>query len=151
EAIGDELRVWVNDTPTAYVIDTLDKSGFIGLQVHSIKDHLDGQKVYFKNIRIQTENLEPTAFPEDVFVVNLKPNDLSDAEKKSGVELLFDGNTIEKWRSVLGDVFTEKGWKVGNGETTVLKSDGGESTNGRDIITRDQYAVFELSFEFKLT
>src|SRR5690606_41280196 len=59
EAIGDELRVWVNDMPTAYVIDTLDKSGFIGLQVHSIKDHLDGQKVYFKNIRIQTENLEP--------------------------------------------------------------------------------------------
>src|SRR5690606_19385763 len=38
EAIGDDLRVWVNDMPTAYVIDTLDKSGFIGLQVHSIKD-----------------------------------------------------------------------------------------------------------------
>lgn len=151
EAIGDELRVWVNDMPTAYVIDTLDKSGFIGLQVHSIKDHLDGQKVYFKNIRIQTENLEPTAFPEDVFVVNLKPNNLSDAEKKSGVELLFDGNTADQWRSVRGDAFPEKGWEVGNGEITVLKSDGGESTNGGDIITRDQYAVFDLSFEFKLT
>lgn len=151
EAIGDELRVWVNDIPTAYVIDTLDKSGFIGLQVHSIPDHLDGQKVYFKNIRIQTENLEPTDFPEDVFVVNLKPNNLSDAEKKSGVELLFDGNTADQWRSVHGDAFPEKGWNVGNGEITVLKSDGGESTNGGDIITRDQYAVFDLSFEFKMT
>src|SRR5690606_12296833 len=151
EAIGDELRVWVNDMPTAYVIDTLDKSGFIGLQVHSIKDHLDGQKVYFKNIRIQTENLEPTAFPEDVFVVNLKPNNLSDAERNSGVELVFDGNTADQWRSVRGDAFPEKGWEVGNGEITVLKSDGGESTNGGDIITRDQYAAFDLSFEFKLT
>ncbi|MBD1420723.1 3-keto-disaccharide hydrolase [Sphingobacterium chuzhouense] len=151
EAIGDDLRVWVNDIPTAYVIDTLDKSGFIGLQVHSIPDRLDGQKVYFKNIRIQTEDLKPTDFPEDVFVVNLKPNDLSDAEKKSGVELLFDGNTADKWRSVHGDAFPEKGWEVGNGEITVLKSDGGESTNGGDIITRDQYAVFDLSFEFKMT
>src|SRR5690606_38699835 len=126
EAIGDELRVWVNDTPTAYVIDTLDKSGFIGLQVHSIKDNKDGQKVYCKDIRIRTENFEPTAFPEDVFVVNLKPNALSEAEKKSGVELLFDDNTADKWRSVRGGAFPEKGWKVGNGEITVLKSDGGE-------------------------
>lgn len=151
EAIGDELRTWVNDIPVSYVIDTLDKSGFIGLQVHSIPDHLDGQKVYFKNIRIQTEDLEPTDFPEDVFVVNLKPNDLSAAEKKSGVDLLFDGNTADQWRSVNSDSFPERGWKVGNGEITVLKSDGGESTNGGDIITRDQYAVFDLSFEFKMT
>ena len=151
EAIGDELRTWVNGVPVSYVIDTIDRKGFIGLQVHSISDDLHGKKVHFKNIRIQTENLKPTDFPDDVFVVNLKPNDLSDAEKKSGVELLFDGNTADQWRSVRGDSFPEKGWKVGNGEITVLKSDGGESTNGGDIITRDQFAVFDLSFEFKMT
>lgn len=151
EAIGDELRTWVNDVPVSYVIDTIDSKGFIGLQVHSIPDELDGQKVYFKNIRIQTENLEPTDFPDDIFIVNLKPNNLSAAEEKSGVDLLFDGNTAEGWRSVNGDSFPDKGWEVGNGEITVLKSDGGESTNGGDIVTRDQYAAFDLSFEFKLT
>lgn len=152
EAIGDELRTWVNDIPVSYVIDTIDREGFIGLQVHSISDESDdGKKVYFKNIRIQTEDLEPMDFPEDVFVVNLKPNDLSAAEQKSGVEMLFDGQSADQWRSVHGDAFPEKGWEVGNGEITVLKSDGGESTNGGDIISRDQYEAFDLSFEFKLT
>lgn len=151
EAIGDELRTWVNDTPVSYVIDTIDQKGFIGLQVHSIPDDLHGKKVYFKNIRIQTKKLKPKAFSNDVFIVNLKPNDLSAAEKKSGVSLLFDGKNADQWRSVRGDSFPEKGWKIGDGEITVLKSDGGESTNGGDIITRDQYAVFDLSFEFKMT
>lgn len=151
EAIGDELRTWVNGVPVSYVIDTIDRKGFIGLQVHSISDDLHGKKVYFKNVRIQTKDLKPTDFPKDVFIVNLKPNDLSAAEQKSGVSLLFDGKSAEHWRSVHSNAFPAKGWKVGDGEITVLKSDGGESTNGGDIITRDQYAVFDLSFEFKMT
>lgn len=151
EAIGDELRTWVNGIPSALVIDTLDPSGFIGLQVHSVPDRLAGHKVYFKDIRIQTENLKPKKFPKDVFVLNLKANNLSLAEKKAGVKLLFDGEAAEQWRSVKGEPFPEQGWEVGNGLITVQKSDGGESTNGGDIITREQYAVFDLSFEFKLT
>lgn len=151
EAMGDELRTWINDIPVAYVVDTIDREGFIGLQVHSVADAEDGKKVYFKNIRIQTENLKPKAFPTDVYVVNLKPNELSNAEKKSGYKLLFDGTSANGWRSVRGDAFPSKGWQVKNGEISVLKSDGGESTNGGDIITKDQYAVFDLSFEFKLT
>ncbi|NGF55118.1 DUF1080 domain-containing protein [Parapedobacter sp. SGR-10] len=151
EAIGDEMRTWINDVPTSYVIDTIDREGFIGLQVHSIPADLHGKKVYFKNIRIQTNNLKTKPFPNDVFIVNLKPNNLSPAEQKAGFSLLFDGKDASQWRSVRGDSFPAKGWKVGDGEITVLKSDGGESTNGGDIITRDQYAVFDLSFEFKLT
>ncbi|GHE47197.1 3-keto-disaccharide hydrolase [Sphingobacterium griseoflavum] len=151
EAIGDELRTWINGVPVAYVVDTIDASGFIGLQVHSVPDAQDGKKVYFKNIRIQTEHLKPKAFPKDVYVVNLKPNVLNEAEKKAGYKLLFDGSSSEGWRSVGGDAFPSKGWEVKNGEIKVLRSDGGESTNGGDIITKDQFAVFDLSFEFKLT
>ena len=33
----------------------------------------------------------------------------------------------------------------------VLKSGGGESTNGGDIVTDKEYAAFELSLEFKIT
>lgn len=151
EAIGDETRTWINGVPVAYVIDTLDQKGFIGLQVHSIEDDQDGKKVYFKNIRIQTENLKPSKVSKDLHVVNLKPNNLSAAEQKAGWKLLFDGNSADQWRSVRDQNFPAHGWKVGDGIIKVQKSDGGESTNGGDIITRDKYAVFDLSFEFKLT
>lgn len=151
EAIGDELRTWVNNVPVSHVIDTLDREGFIGLQVHSIKDALHGKKVYFKNIRIQTENLKPKKTPKDLYVVNLKPNAISVAEKSAGWKLLFNGKDATGWTSVHGGGFPTKGWEVQNGMITVHKSDGGESTNGGDIVTKEQYAVFDLSFEFKLT
>ncbi|MFD1771661.1 3-keto-disaccharide hydrolase [Sphingobacterium suaedae] len=151
EAIGDELKTWINGIAVAHVIDTIDSKGFIGLQVHSVPDALDGKKVYFKNIKIQTENLKPKDFSKDVYVVNLKPNNLSTAERKAGYKLLFNGTNADGWRSVKGPDFPAKGWKIADGQIKVQKSDGGESTNGGDIITKDQYAVFDLSFEFKLT
>lgn len=151
EAIGDELRTWINGVPTAYVIDTIDRKGFIGLQVHSIPDALDGKKVYFKNIRIQTQNLKPAVFSKDVYIVNLKSNDLSGAEQRAGYRLLFNGKDHTGWKSVKSEQFPAKGWEIKDGQIKVMKSDGGESTNGGDIITKDQYAAFDFSFEFKLT
>jgi len=146
EAIGCETRTWVNDVPVSAVIDTMDPTGFIGLQVHSIPEKLDGLKVFFKNVRIQTENLKPMAFPTDVYVVNLVPNELSEAEKAAGYGLLFNGRDGEGWKSASGDGFPEKGWTVENGVLSVLPASG-----GGDIITERQYGAFDLSFEFRLT
>lgn len=151
EAIGDEVRIWLNDIPTATVIDTLDRKGIIALQVHSVPDRLVGQKVYFKNIRIKTAGLSFTKLPQDMFVVNLKKNNVSSQEKKSGINLLFNGIDSKGWRSIDANHFPKKGWEIKDGEITVLKANGGESTNGRDIITDKQYSAFDLSFEFKLT
>ncbi|MCS4225462.1 DUF1080 domain-containing protein [Sphingobacterium sp. BIGb0165] len=151
EAIGDELRTWINDIPVSYVVDTIDRTGFIGLQVHSIPSELDGKKVYFKNVKIKTTDLKTNGFPKDIYIVNLKPNEIVAAEKKKGVKLLFDGKTNNGWRSIHGDKFPDRGWEIKDGQLTVLKSDGGESTNGGDIITKDKYTVFDLSFEFKLS
>ena len=151
ESIGDELKTWINNVPAAYVIDTLDARGFIGLQVHSISPDLDGKKVYFKNIKIQTNNLKPKAFPKDNYVVNLQQNKLSQSEQNSGVKLLFDGKTSTNWRSVYHQNFPAKGWEIKDGIIKVLKSDGGEATNGGDIITKDQFSAFDFSFEFKLS
>jgi len=146
EAIGNETRTWVNDVPASAVIDTIDPTGFIGLQVHSIPEKLDGLKVFFKNVRVQTENLKPKAFPSDVYVVNLVANELSEAEKAAGYELLFNGNDLQGWKGVKDDKVLEKNWTVENGVLSVVPGIG-----WGDIITERQYGAFDLSFEFRLT
>lgn len=151
EAIGDEMKTWINGVPAARLLDTVDNSGFIALQVHSIPDSLDGKKVYFKNINIQTKDLKPTEFPTNIYIVNTKANDLSSDEKATGYSLLFNGTDTTGWRSARGGGFPTSGWKIENGIISVQKSDGGESTNGGDIITDKQYKAFDLSFDFKLT
>lgn len=153
ECIGNETKTWVNGIPVAYVIDTIDRSGFIGLQVHGIGNNLklDGKKVYFKNIRIQTENLNPQAFPKGIYTVNFTPNTLSAYEKANGYRLLFDGKTNNGWIGAYKTTFPTKGWSIANGEMTVQPSDGAESTNGGDIVTKEEFAAFDLSFDFKLS
>jgi len=153
ECIGNELKTWVNGVPTAYVIDTLDKTGFIGLQVHSIgaKTELEGKKVYFKNITIQTENLKSQPFPKGIYTVNLTPNSLSAYEKLNGYKLLFDGKTSTGWIGAKTGAFPAKGWDISGGQVSVLPSGGAESTNGGDIVTKEEFAAFDLSFEFKLS
>ena len=38
ECTGNEIRTWVNGQAVAYVVDTIDRKGFIALQVHAISD-----------------------------------------------------------------------------------------------------------------
>jgi hypothetical protein len=146
------MKTWVNGIAAAYVVDTVDAKGFIGLQVHAIGDPTHaGKKVCFKNIFIKTTGIKPTPFPANVYVANLVPNSLTAYEKKDGWKLLFDGKTNNGWVSTKGNSFPANGWSISNGNISVLSSEGKESTNGGDIITKDQYTAFDLSFEFKLT
>lgn len=151
ECIGNEMKTWVNGKATAYVIDTIDNSGFIALQVHATSSAHAGGKVYFKNIRIATENLKPTPFEQGVYVVNLQPNNLSEYEKENGWKLLFDGSSSKGWKSAKAETFPDHGWKIEDGTLTVLSSQGKESANGGDIITNEEYGAFDLSFSFRLT
>lgn len=152
ECIGNETKTWLNGKAVAYVIDTIDNEGFIGLQVHSVEDASHaGKKVYFKNIDLKTSELQPTAFDNNLYVVNLQNNNLTEYEKSNGWKLLFDGSTSNGWRSARSDKFPAAGWVIENGNLTVLPSQGKESANGGDIVTTDQYSAFDLSFSFKLT
>lgn len=152
ECIGNEMKTWVNGIGASYIADTIDTKGFIGLQVHAVSsaEHA-GKKVCFKNIRIQTTGLTPIPFPDNVYVLNLVPNSILPYEQKNGWKLLFDGKTNKGWRSARSIIFPEKGWTIADGSLSVEKATGGESVNGGDIVTIDQYAAFDLSFEFKLT
>ena len=154
EAIGNLIRIWLNGVNTANLYDNETLTGFIAFQVHGIGNNtaLEGTEIKWKNIRILTDNLEANLkqgilAPE----VNTIPNFLSDNEKAAGWRLLFDGTTTNGWRGAHKETFPESGWKVTDGQLIVLKSDGGESTNGGDIVTVDEFTAFELSVEFKIT
>ncbi len=152
ECIGNEMKTWINGIATAYVVDTLDKSGFIGLQVHAINNASHaGKKVAFKNIRIKTTGLKPTPFPKNIYVSNFVINSLTSYEKKDGWRLLFDGKTNKGWVSAKSNEFPKNGWTINNGILSVMAASGQESTNGGDIVTADQFGAFDLSFEFKLS
>jgi hypothetical protein len=155
EAISDSIKVWINDTPSAWLIDNLTHSGFIALQVHDIgKDSSKmGIRVMFKNIKIITEDIykycrkmEPSSEQ-----VNMIPNVLSPIEQANGWKLLFDGISTTGWRGAHKKNFPVKGWMVMNGVLMVQSSKGQESANGGDIVTLNEYSDFEITLEYKLT
>jgi len=152
ECIGSNIKTWVNDIPAAYVVDTVDKKGFIALQVHAINNPaMAGKKIYWKNIRIKTTGLKPLPFPKDVYVFNEIPNNLSAFEKANGWKLLFDGKTNRGWKGAYKNSFPDKGWEIKDGVLKVLSSEGREAANGGDIVTKEKFSAFDLSFDFKLT
>jgi hypothetical protein len=152
EWIGNQMKTWVNNQAVAYLVDTVDHDGFIGLQVHAVsKPELSGRKVYFKNIRIQTSGLQSKSFRDGIYVVNNIPNYLTPYEKNSGWKLLFDGKSSGDWVGAYKDKFPDTGWIIHDGMINVHETAGKEGGVGGDIVTKKTYKAFDLSFEFFLT
>jgi hypothetical protein len=151
EAIGDTIKTWINGVPAAHLIDEMTASGFIGLQVHSIKSkEKEGTQIKWKNIRIITDNLADHAMKSPLTPVITK-NKLTLDEEKKGWQLLWDGETTKGWRGAKLTTFPTDGWVIENGELTVLENGGEESAAGGDIVTTEVYGDFELKLEFKIT
>ncbi|WP_372937931.1 DUF1080 domain-containing protein [Seonamhaeicola sp.] len=151
EAIGDTIKTWVNDVPAAHLIDDKTTSGFICLQVHSIKeDKKEGTEIAWKNIKILTDSLSKYSKKTPIEPIITK-NQLTIDEKKNGWKLLWDGKTTNGWRGAKLDHFPEKGWVIEDGVLSVLSSGGAESRAGGDIVTEELFGDFELKVDFKLT
>lgn len=154
EAVGSSIRTWLNGVMASNLVDDMTARGFIALQVHSIgSEEQAGREVRWRNIRIKTENLEAARWAPDPAVTefNYVPNTLTETEQRRGWRLLWDGASTDGWRGARLDAFPESGWEISNGVLSVLASDGGESTNGGDIVTTDTYSNFELELDFKIT
>ena len=70
-------------------------------------------------------------------------NQLSDAERRAGWQLLFDGRTTAGWRNY-GQESLSNGWQVRNGALTRVANEAG------DIVTTSTYDKFELSLEYRI-
>src|SRR5262245_36010799 len=87
--------------------------------------------------------LATSAFAPRVSARQAKAPTLSAAEKAEGFKPMFDGKSLAGWR---GYKTTEApgGWRAFDGELVRL---GG----GGDLMTVEQYADFEMRFDWKIT
>ena len=72
-------------------------------------------------------------------------NQLSTTEKAAGWRLLFNGQSLVGWRGFKQPGPPATGWEIKNGNLTCVKSG-----KGGDLITRDQFDDFELSWEWSM-
>ena len=70
-------------------------------------------------------------------------NTLTPAERTGGWRLLFDGRTTEGWRGYRKSTAPD-GWKVIDGTLTRVAEAG-------DIVSRQEFANFELALEWKIS
>ncbi|MBK9118537.1 MAG: DUF1080 domain-containing protein [Phycisphaerales bacterium] len=156
ECVGTAVRTWLNDQPVAHLIDDATARGFVALQVHGVAADAAGvgRTVRWRNLRIRTDPRQPSP-PDELFIRNLRPNELSAAERTQGWELLFDGRTTAGWRGAQRAPFPRTGWVVRDGMLVVRPADGGSAAGaaeaGGDLVTERTFAAFELQFEFWLT
>lgn len=78
------------------------------------------------------------------------PNTLTDAEKKEGWILLFDGHSLDGWRGYKKPDASDSRWRVEDGALTVPAENGKDTHGQRDIITKDTFEQFELSVDWKV-
>ena len=84
-------------------------------------------------------------------------NDLSADEQRAGWRLLFDGRTFNGWRGLGYDTVPTAHWMIENGairkipDAQVPRQADGQPAVGGDLMTRDTFRDFELSWEWKIS
>ena len=71
-------------------------------------------------------------------------NGLTEAEKRSGWTMIFDGETTQGWRNYKKEGIND-GWVVKDGALVRAKRGAG------DIVTEEQYDNFELALEYRIS
>ena len=78
------------------------------------------------------------------YIAQLTPqNQLTEAEKKSGWKLLFDGKSFNGWRNFNSQQI-RPGWQVHNGTLR-------HTRNGGDLITIKKYKNFKLKLQWRIS
>ena len=77
------------------------------------------------------------------------PNTLTDAEKKAGWILLFDGHSLDAWRAYKKSDAAGLRWKIDDNSLS-LPAQTEPGTRAGDIISKDTFEQFELSVDWKV-
>ena len=77
-------------------------------------------------------------------------NTLSEAEKKEGWKLLFDGKSLIGWRNYRESAPPSKHWDIEEGCLKNPKGTGRPETGGGEILTSDEFTDFDFRFERRI-
>jgi 3-keto-disaccharide hydrolase len=77
------------------------------------------------------------------------PNTLTDAEKKAGWILLFDGHSLNGWRAYKKTDAAGLRWIIDD-NSLALPAQTAAGTRAGDIISKDTFEQFELSVDWKV-
>ncbi len=76
----------------------------------------------------------------------IEPNQLTDAERRQGWRLLFDGKTTAGWEEITGKPFPSNCWTVEDASLkSLVRTDGFQ-----DIRTKQTFGSFDLEFDWKI-
>ena len=84
-------------------------------------------------------------------------NRLTAEEERSGWRLLFDGKTFDGWRGLGYDSVPTAHWTIENGmirkipDSQVSRQADGQPAVGGDLMTRETFRDFELTWEWKIS
>ena len=93
----------------------------------------------------------------EVVFGDVTANTLTTDERRAGWRLLFDGKTFNGWRGLGYDTVPSAHWKIENGTIRKL-ADGqvprlpdGQPAAGGDLMTKETFRDFELTWEWKIS
>ncbi|MDB5112829.1 MAG: hypothetical protein JWR67_3943, partial [Mucilaginibacter sp.] len=68
EAIGNNIKVWINSIPITNMLNSKYKEGYIALKLHYLQNKPQNEKysAQFKNIRMVVKNAAKYALPMDI-------------------------------------------------------------------------------------
>jgi Domain of Unknown Function (DUF1080) len=78
------------------------------------------------------------------------PNTLTPSEQSAGWMLLFDGRSTDAWRGYKRADLAGLRWKVEDGCLALPAGAGADTLGQRDIITKQQFDDFELTWEWRI-
>ena len=89
-------------------------------------------------------------FPSLLEAQDASLNTLSNAEKQQGWRLLFDGKTLDGWRSYRQSQAPGKHWVIEDGCLKNPKGAGWPETGGGEILTVEKFTDFDFRFEWRI-
>ncbi|MFD2967207.1 DUF1080 domain-containing protein [Sphingobacterium bambusae] len=127
---GEKVWVWLNGE---LVVDSV-----------TLENYWDRNQAIFPTEQLELQAHGSQVWYRDIYLKEFPRKEvysLSEAEKKEGFDLLFDGTNLNKWTETSAYEITPEGFVRANPDAKF----------GKNLYTKEQYGDFVYRFDFKLT